>query len=70
MLDSRLVAIVRFRDGGDVDGAAAALLLGGVKVGEVTLDAHGAAHRRGSRINRGACGARGRRGNHEQEGSG
>ena len=42
MLESRLIAIVRFHDGGDVDGAVAALLRGGVKVVEVTLDTPGA----------------------------
>jgi len=42
MLDSRLIGIVRFHDGGDVDGAVAALLRGGVEVVEVTLDTPGA----------------------------
>jgi 2-dehydro-3-deoxyphosphogluconate aldolase/(4S)-4-hydroxy-2-oxoglutarate aldolase len=38
MLDSRLIAIVRFHEEGDVDGAVAALVRGGVEVVEVTLD--------------------------------
>jgi 2-dehydro-3-deoxyphosphogluconate aldolase/(4S)-4-hydroxy-2-oxoglutarate aldolase len=42
MLDSRLIAIVRYREGGDVDGAVAALVRGGVEVVEVTLDTPGA----------------------------
>jgi 2-dehydro-3-deoxyphosphogluconate aldolase/(4S)-4-hydroxy-2-oxoglutarate aldolase len=38
MLDSRLIATVRFHEEGDVDGAVAALVRGGVEVVEVTLD--------------------------------
>jgi 2-dehydro-3-deoxyphosphogluconate aldolase / (4S)-4-hydroxy-2-oxoglutarate aldolase len=38
----RLVAIVRYRDGGDVDGALAALAAGGVRLAEVTIDTPGA----------------------------
>jgi 2-dehydro-3-deoxyphosphogluconate aldolase/(4S)-4-hydroxy-2-oxoglutarate aldolase len=38
----RLLAIVRYRDGGDVDGALAALAAGGVRLAEVTIDSPGA----------------------------
>lgn len=39
---TRLVAIVRFHEGGDLNGTLAALAAGGVEVAEVTLDTPGA----------------------------
>jgi 2-dehydro-3-deoxyphosphogluconate aldolase/(4S)-4-hydroxy-2-oxoglutarate aldolase len=39
---ARLLGIVRYRDGGDVDGALGALVRGGIELVEVTLDTPGA----------------------------
>jgi 2-dehydro-3-deoxyphosphogluconate aldolase/(4S)-4-hydroxy-2-oxoglutarate aldolase len=39
---ARLLGIVRYRDAGDVDGALGALVRGGIRLVEVTLDTPGA----------------------------